>query len=217
MMSEKRAQKFHTDDVTFQGSILGQRIFWDLASSPSCFEGLNFHFYSIIPVTLNPRYPHPPPAGDVSKMLIIFRLWWFLPVSLTLLLSMINYEIKTQIILVYLMQWSLSITVTQPGISPIFDEKFYHGHVSRVCRSMQRWCPAWPSLSIHICSPLKKQTTSIFMATATSVMLERWIAKSLQHGLIINFQKCKWANVTSIDTSTRLCSNGTGSPKATNI
>ena len=95
------------------------------------------------------------------------------------------------------MQWSLSITVTQPGISPIFDEKFHHRHMSRVCCSMQRWCPAWPSLSIHICSPLKKQTTSIFMATATSVMLKRWMAKSLQHGLIINFQKCKWAYAMS--------------------
>ena len=95
------------------------------------------------------------------------------------------------------MQWSLSITVTQPGISPIFDEKFHHCYVSRVCCSLQRWCPAWPSLSIHICSHLKKQTTSIFMATATSVMLKRWMAKSLQHGLIINFQKCKWAYAMS--------------------
>ena len=111
--------------------------------------------------------------------------------------TMYNNEIKTKIILVYLMQWSLSITVTQPGISPIFDEKFHHCHMSRVCCSMQRWCPAWPSLSIHICSPLKKQTASIFMATATSVMLKRWMAKSLQHGLIINFQKCKWAYVMS--------------------
>ena len=72
---------------------------------------------------------------------------------------------------VYLMQCSLSITITKSWISTMCDECFQNSTVSRIGSSMQGRSLAWSGLRIHVRTSFKEQLADTCMATATCIML----------------------------------------------